>query len=210
MRFIRRELSPANKKQYLLALGKRDLELLLGMAVATHRNLPVVDSYKNDRHRIGSAIKTLKEAILIAAEDGDDGDVVPVPLRAEFQRANPRRPDPMSLITRVEVIRDIECPTCKGWGLEKIDKSITDNLGNLHTCGLCGGLGNAGREVVLNDSTKIVESSIQDGGKTLKLFIKERPKLKRGEENCETGKAISSLMIDSAFVERLRNLSRPD
>lgn len=193
MRFRKVEISPAGKKQYFIALGAKDIEILLGLAKAGIAHTPRTDEGKPLVSRMRSILKGLSEADSIAKADGDDGSRVPVNERHKF--AEPEL-DPMKLVTRMEIIRDTECPTCKGFGLEKIDKNIKENLGNLHTCGLCGGSGNAGREVIFNDYTKMVESSLQDGGRTLKLFIKKRPQVKMGTIDCNTGKAMVEALKD--------------
>lgn len=143
MRFIRRELSPANKKQYLLALGKRDLELLVGVSKLASKNMPILPDNKDDRQRLRSMTKSLSEALEMCIKDGDDGNTVPLSERDEFRKENPKQLDPMEKITRLEII----------------DHSQYNK---------------ASRELIFSDRSKQVESSIQDDGRTLKLFIKRR------------------------------------
>ena len=68
-----------------------------------------------------------------------------------------------SKITRIEAIDYTPCHFCKNGDIhEKI------------LCKICGGGGYRGRTVVMNDNGKTATASIQDDGKTLKLFIDER------------------------------------
>lgn len=77
MRFKTIEISPAGKKQYLVALGRVDIELLLGEAINAERHLPRTDSLKPIRHRLKGIVAGLQEALEIAKADGDEGDRLP-------------------------------------------------------------------------------------------------------------------------------------
>lgn len=108
MRFKRVELSPANKRQYLLAVGLRDIELLLGAALASNRNIPILPENKYDRRRLTSICKALGEALEVAQDDNDSGSRVPISDRDKYSNEDV---DPLFDITRLEIIdhtKDIE------------------------------------------------------------------------------------------------------
>lgn len=66
-------------------------------------------------------------------------------------------------VTRLEIIDHTICKTCTGQG-------GTEDV----WCGACGGTGMRGRTVVFWDAAKEVKLSLQDDGRTLKIFIEER------------------------------------
>lgn len=66
-------------------------------------------------------------------------------------------------VTRLEVIDHTACEKCTGQG-------GTEDV----WCPDCNGTGCKGREVVFWDKNKQVDLSLQDEGKTLKVFIHER------------------------------------
>lgn len=146
MRFIRTELSPTNKKQYLLALGLKDIELLHQEALSAHRFMPNTPDLHEAKQRLSKIAKGLSEALTIARQDGDEGEDLPKKERQEYRNANVI--NPMSAITRFEVIdhRPVQgehgIPTVKG-------------------------------RVIVEYNVK-VESSVQDKGRTLKIFINGR------------------------------------
>lgn len=100
MRFKRVELSSHNKRQYLLALGVRDLELLMGISKAASESMPILPEYKTDRRRLRKITKGLAEAIEVAKADNDEGMSVPVEERANYLRD--REENPLEDITRIE------------------------------------------------------------------------------------------------------------
>lgn len=72
-------------------------------------------------------------------------------------------------ITRLEVIDHTNCKSCNGIGRQHIE----GQFGSVE-CPSCHGLGSSGRTVVFIDERKQVETSIQDDGRTLKIFISKR------------------------------------
>jgi hypothetical protein len=72
-------------------------------------------------------------------------------------------------VTRLETVDHSACTHCKGTG--RI--SIAGQLGSLE-CPACHGSTVMGRSVVFWDANKKIELSLQDEGRTLKVFIKER------------------------------------
>lgn len=66
-------------------------------------------------------------------------------------------------VTRLEIIDHSPCKKCHGQG-------GTEEV----LCPDCGGLGIRGRQVVFWDKDKKIELSLQDDGRTLKVFIDER------------------------------------
>lgn len=153
MRFIRRELSPANKRQYLIALGRRDIELLLGEARQAHRYMPSTASLRKDRQRLNGIIKGLTEALKQAEEDGDDYNRVPVEDRQAYK--NYKEDHPLVDITRLELIDDRQC-------------EVRDE---------------PSRSVMFDDKDIELESSVQDEGRTLKLTINNRKPLVSNKTN---------------------------
>ena len=69
----------------------------------------------------------------------------------------------ISKITRFEIIDHTPCVDCNG------DGHFNDAI-----CTTCGGGGVKGRELVFWDAYKQIEASVQDDGKTLKIFISKR------------------------------------
>lgn len=139
MRYKKIEMSPANKRQYLLAVSLRDIELLIGEAENASKHMPVTKDTKYDRRRLGSINKALKEAYAAAKKDQDDGARIPVAERDKYSENTPD--NPLHTITRLEIIDKVK-----------------------------------GREVIFWDKNKKVTPSIQDGNRTLKLFIDDRSK----------------------------------
>lgn len=72
-------------------------------------------------------------------------------------------------VTRLEVIDHTNCDNCKGLGRMKIAGQPGD-----FECPACHGLGMNGRTVVFLDKRKQIETSLQDDGRTLKIFISKR------------------------------------
>lgn len=91
-------------------------------------------------------------------------------------------------VTRLEIVDYTPCKKCDGLGWfykgepinpKEFNPSFFDND---HTkrpkeCVDCAGTGSTGRSVVFWDKTKQIELSLQDDGRTLKIFI-----TKRGEQ----------------------------
>lgn len=72
-------------------------------------------------------------------------------------------------INRLEIIDHSDCMYCEGTG-----KTPTDSAAGLTAsfrCIHCDGVGFLGRRVVMWDDGKSVDISLQDDGRTLKLFI---------------------------------------
>lgn len=171
MRFKRIELSPANKKQYLLALSKRDLELLHGEALNAYAHMPRTPDAKVDRQRLHGIVKGLEEALEAVKNDSDEGEKVHRFERSKYlSYKDSLDANPMAEITRLEIIDHRACTSCEGTGW----KTPTDYGQRPTECKSCSGLGGRGRSVVFNSPDVEVTSSVQDQGKTLKLFVEER------------------------------------
>ena len=71
-------------------------------------------------------------------------------------------------VTRLELIDHTPCTGCNGeaWIKEEGQKP--------KSCPNCGGLGTPGRSVLFWDAYKQVELSLQDDGKTLKVFVSNK------------------------------------
>lgn len=75
----------------------------------------------------------------------------------------------VSGVTRLEIVDHTPCKACKG----KMYVIVEGN-DKPTECPACGGLGCLGRSVVFWDQKKSIDLSLQDEGRTLKVFIKER------------------------------------
>jgi len=72
-------------------------------------------------------------------------------------------------VTRLEIIHHDICESCKGSGQIHIEGQ------DMHfECPACHGAGVTGRDVIFHNSSKQIEASLQDDGRTLKIFVKER------------------------------------
>lgn len=150
MRFKRVELSPANKRQYLIALGRVDIELLLGEAINAKKHTPDTADFAETHSRLASIVKGLKQALVAAQADNDEGYYVHSADRNKYKHDS--ETNPLIDITRFEIVDH--------------SKSLYDEKGNA--------LEGKGRTVIFWDENKKIESSIQDGGRTLKVFIADR------------------------------------
>jgi hypothetical protein len=117
---------------------------------------------------MGAIIKGLQEAYNVALKEGDEGLRVPVEERANYLRAKDE--NPMLDITRMEIIDYRPCANCEGKG---IIINAHDNSRGI-PCVKCQGARMRGREVIFQSKHVEVKSSIQDNGKTLKLFVDKR------------------------------------
>lgn len=72
-------------------------------------------------------------------------------------------------VTRLEIIDHTSCDSCEGTG-----RITISGQPDSYECPACHGSGLKGRQVVFFDANKQVEASLQDEGRTLKLFINER------------------------------------
>jgi DnaJ-class molecular chaperone len=72
-------------------------------------------------------------------------------------------------VNRLEIINDTKCSACFGSG-----RKVVQGHNESFECLNCNGLGIIGRQVILHNDNKVIETSIQDDGRTLKVFIKER------------------------------------
>lgn len=68
-------------------------------------------------------------------------------------------------VTRLELIDRTACKRCNG------EAWITEENRKPYACPDCDGLGSPGRSTVFWDAYKKVELSLQDSGRTLKVFI---------------------------------------
>lgn len=150
MRFTRTELSPANKKQYVMAMGKKDIELLKEIALMAHRYTPQTKDMHDSKRRLAAIAKAFAEAEKSVEWDSDEGDRLPLEERQKFK--DELFANPMNEVTRLEIIDHSE--------------PVMNERGDL--------LEGKGRTVIFWDANKQVESSIQDKGRTLKLFISDR------------------------------------
>lgn len=71
--------------------------------------------------------------------------------------------DTTDKVTRLEIIDHTECKECGGNGVFGLDE-----------CKNCAGMGFPGRRVVFWDKNKMVQLSLQDDDRTLKIFISDR------------------------------------
>lgn len=91
-----------------------------------------------------------------------------------------------SKVTRLEIIDHTDCKRCKGkgWLLNGRPIDIKTHKGaRPEECSNCGGMGMPGRNLVFWDNDKTIELSLQDDGRTLKVFVGYR---KHGEPNAES------------------------
>lgn len=165
MRLVESTLSPQGKGQYLLALGVRDIELMLGEAENAYRFFPKTPDRKEDRERLGGIVRGLQEARDAAKALEDDGEKIPLDKRYRF------RDEYLKNINRFEVIDHRACTACKGKGFILNSK----NNGKGMLCAKCEGGMVRGRDVIFWDNKTRITSSVQDNGKTLKVFISDKP-----------------------------------
>lgn len=74
----------------------------------------------------------------------------------------------LSKVVRLEIIDHTSCKQCGGTGVVSREKYTSP------ICDECDGMGSPGRKVVFWNAYKQIEASVQDDGKTLKIFISER------------------------------------
>lgn len=75
----------------------------------------------------------------------------------------------VSDVTRLEIVNHTNCDSCRGSGRMHIEGQPGD-----FECPACHGTGMTGREVIFHNQHKQIELSLQDDGKTLKVFITKR------------------------------------
>lgn len=116
--------------------------------------------------------KSELKAIVATAATGIDSKVVP---------------PSMDSLTRLELIDHCPCETCDGYGRVRTetDSAAGQSTSFLKECPVCLGAGFKGRDVVFWDKNKTVKASVQDEGRTLKLFITDRREI-----DSETGEII--------------------
>lgn len=78
MKFIQKGISAQGKQVYHLALGVKDIELLIGTARAAAENMPRLPRTKDDRRRLTSMVKALGEGLDMARSINDEGKRLPV------------------------------------------------------------------------------------------------------------------------------------
>lgn len=168
MRFKRVELSPANKKQYTFSLGRKDIELLREEALLAHKHMPNTAEFKDAKRRLSSMQRAFNDALKIADQDGDDGDRIPLEQRQAYK--DEAEANPLLDITRFEIIDYRPCTNCNATGWV-----VPTTYGEKpKECFICYGLGRKGREVIFWDKSLTIRSSVQDQGRTLKVFLDER------------------------------------
>lgn len=70
-----------------------------------------------------------------------------------------------SEINRFEIIDHRPCRSCIGTGINEREEKICED---------CQGAGYPGREVIVWDDKIDIDYDVQDGGKTLKVFIHKK------------------------------------
>lgn len=83
-------------------------------------------------------------------------------------------------VTRLELIDHTKCESCYGTGRQRIEGQPGD-----FECPSCHGLGSNGRTVVFIDGRKQIETSLQDDGRTLKIFISKRTAIEASPANVD-------------------------
>lgn len=178
MRFTRTELSPANKKQYTMAMGKKDIELLHEMALLAHKYTPNTREMHDAKRRLASIAKAFASAMAEVEYDSDEGDKLPLEERQAYKDMLDK--NPMAEVNRLEIIDHRKCRTCHGDCFMNVLQA--DRTYKKQECKECSGMGSKGRTVIVGGpaygySDDIdISSSVQDQGRTLKLFIQERGK----------------------------------
>lgn len=204
MRFTRTELSPANKKQYVMAMGKKDIELLHEIALMAHRFMPNTKDLHDDKRRLASISKAFASAMSDVEYDSDEGDKLPIEERQVFKDALVK--NPMHEVTRLEIIDHRPCTDCGGKGRVDIptDSAAGQSIQWDKECPRCFGMGSRGRDVIFYDKNTQVTSSVQDTGKTLKLFVEDRPKPKTQDPISPMGKLNVEAIIELLESHRMR------
>lgn len=82
----------------------------------------------------------------------------------------------VSKVTRLELVDHTACTNCKGVGrvLTETDSAAGQSTAFSVECPKCRGSGTPGRSVVFWDPNRALKLSLQDDGRTLKIFISER------------------------------------
>jgi len=75
----------------------------------------------------------------------------------------------LTKVTRLELIDHTPCTHCEGKCWIQQDEHLKPK-----ECPACGGGGVKGRQVIFWDAYKQVELSLQDDGRTLKVFVSNR------------------------------------
>lgn len=174
MRFIKTDLSPANKKQYLMAMGKKDIELLHEVALMAHKYTPNTKELHDAKRRLASIGKAFASAMAEVEYDSDEGDKLPIEERQHYKDELDK--NPLYEINRFELIDARPCSRCQGTGRigTETDSAAGVTISFPKECPICQGLGSEGRKVIFWDNNTQVTSSIQDQGRTMKLFIDPR------------------------------------
>lgn len=73
MRYKITEHAPSNKRQYVFAVGKYDIEILYGLVLNASAGVPQIKETVDMRHRLKSMVKALAQALAEAESLGDDG-----------------------------------------------------------------------------------------------------------------------------------------
>ena len=74
----------------------------------------------------------------------------------------------LSKVTRLELVDHSACTYCGG------EAYVNQPGERPKKCGACGGTGMKGRQVIFWDANKSIELSVQDDGRTLKIFVSNR------------------------------------
>lgn len=81
-----------------------------------------------------------------------------------------------SKVTRFEIIDHTPCENCDGTGHYNTptDSAAGQSISFYKECEICEGRGVVGREVVFHNPDIQLDLELQDGGRTLKVFLHER------------------------------------
>ena len=73
-------------------------------------------------------------------------------------------------VSRLEIIDHTPCATCDDKGIVVAENYSISG----HVCPICRGRKMIGRQLVMWDKNKKVNRSVQDEGRTMKIFVSER------------------------------------
>lgn len=185
-----------------MAMGKKDIELLHEIALMAHRYTPNTRDMHDSKRRLASIAKAFAAAKAEVEYDSDEGEKLPLEQRQQYKDA--LEANPMAEITRFEIIDHRECVWCRG----RLTANYLQKDGSYKElpCDKCDGSGiSGGRKVIFWDKNAELTSSVQDNGRTLKLFIDDR-KNKLVEESTTQPDSLLSVnkLIDILKSHRMK------
>lgn len=77
MRLKSDSISPAGNREYWIAVGRKDIELMLGLAISAKHYIPHTEDTRDTRQRLRSMITALTDAKKVAEKYGDEGYRLP-------------------------------------------------------------------------------------------------------------------------------------